>query len=113
MEILDKQTVRIIQFSNYAEPKRYDMIGENNTLYLQPGESVPLIFKFLSFHGEQAKVGNLYTKERLMNVTICKEDNNWIAGGFSLLVNLHEQIIHHSYVYIFSHLDCTSRGIKL
>ena len=33
-----------------------------------------------------------------MNVTISKEDNNWIAGGFSLLAQMHEPIIHHSYI---------------
>jgi hypothetical protein len=74
------------------------MIGENNTFFLQPGESVPLVFKYLSFRSEQPRTGQLHTKEKLMNITICKEDNNWIAGGFSLLVNMHEQIIHHSYV---------------
>jgi hypothetical protein len=74
------------------------MIGESNTFFLQPGDSVPLIFKFLSFQKEQLKVGHRLTKEKLINITICKEDNNWIAGGFSLLVNMHEQIIHHSYV---------------
>lgn len=29
------------------------MIGENNTFFLHPGESIPLIFKFLSFSKEK------------------------------------------------------------
>lgn len=59
------------------------MIGENGTFFLHPGESIPLIFKFLSF-----QKGNIQ-REKVVNVTICKEDNNWIAGGFSLLAQMH------------------------
>ena len=33
-----------------------------------------------------------------MNVSIIKIDSNWIAGGFNLSIELHEQIVHHSYI---------------
>lgn len=49
MEILCSLTVTIDRLSNYTEPKRYDMIGENNVFFLHPGETIPLIFKFLSY----------------------------------------------------------------
>ncbi len=62
MALSNQQTVNQQLFSNYGEPKRYDMIGENNTFFLQPGESIPLIFKFLSFKSEAGKVGHLYNK---------------------------------------------------
>ncbi len=53
MEVFRCRAVIVGWFSNYSEPKRYDMIGENNTFFLHPGESIPLIFKFLSFSKEK------------------------------------------------------------
>ena len=68
------------------------MIGENDTFFLHSGESLPLVFKFLSFDSTSSN------KDKIINVTICKQDNNWIAGGFSLLVQMHQPIVHHSYM---------------
>jgi hypothetical protein len=85
------------------------MIGENNTFFLHPGESIPLIFKFLAFPKDRR---HDQAREKVVNVTICKEDNNWIAGGFSLLAQMHEPIIHHSYMYPRINPVFTNRGSR-
>jgi hypothetical protein len=65
----------------------YEVIGEDNSFYLNSGETLPLLFKYLSFkrHTKEEKMG----QRRMINVTICKEDNNWIVGGFTLIVQMH------------------------
>jgi hypothetical protein len=59
-------------------------VGEGGGFFLQSGESLPLVFKFLSFEASRQ-----HRQLKNFSVTICKEDNQWIAGGFSLTVNMH------------------------
>jgi hypothetical protein len=76
------------------EPKFYEIINDSNVFYLNPGEHLTLVFKYLTFQ----PVPKYHSQDILINVSIVKLDSNWIAGGFTLTVDLHEQIVHHSYV---------------
>lgn len=62
--------------------------------YLSPGENLTMVFKYLTFNSAP----KYHSSNPIINVSIVKVDSNWIAGGFTLNVELHEQVIHHSYV---------------
>jgi hypothetical protein len=69
------------------------MINDQNVFFLNAGESLPIVFKYLSFKHQMKNKEDI-----VINVLIVKSDNNWIVGGFSLKVEPHEPIIHHSFV---------------
>lgn len=87
-------------------PKSFDCINMDNCFYLGPGESIPILFKYLSFRTLE---GDASSRDKVINVTIVKEDSSWIMGGFSLQVQPHEPIVHHSYMYLFRNSAYTSR----
>lgn len=69
----------------YMEPKFYEIINDNNVFYLNPGEHLSMVFKYLTFK----PVPKYHSEPILINVSIVKIDSNWIAGGFTLTVELH------------------------
>lgn len=70
------------------EPKSYEIINFENSFHLNAGESLTLLFKYLTFTPVSGKFVGPYD-QKLINVSIVKVDSNWIAGGFSLTVELH------------------------
>lgn len=72
-------------------PKNYNIIDESNCFYLSAGESIPLVFRYLSFSSSHS--------QKEIAVTVTKEENHWIAGGFTLIVDSHESVVNHSYMY--------------
>ena len=91
MAIHGNEIVRVGRCSGYPEPKRFDMVSDNGTFFLHPGEGVTLVFRYLRF---AALAGG----SEVVNVTIVKEENNLMAGGVSVEVEMHQPVVHHSYM---------------
>lgn len=54
-------------FSRYPNPKIYDSINDENSFYLSSGETIPLVFKYISFNKQEQD------SKKSMTVTITKE----------------------------------------
>ena len=41
---------------NYDRPNEWDMLGDDKTVILHPGESVPLLFKYVSVEPKEKMI---------------------------------------------------------
>jgi hypothetical protein len=83
-------------------PKTFDLISESNSFYLQPGERITVLFKFVSFRSTKASGSPDATQIancRMLNTLITKQSNGKIIGGFTLKVEPHEQVVDQSYIF--------------